>query len=321
MSEKRALIIGSGGQDGRLLTAYLSSQNYRVVGMERNRVTGLNTRRPAIALEDRDAIEMLVQDITPQEIYYLAAFDHSSSEAPGDRDTLFAASKAAHCDGLENILSAMRRHAPSARLFYASSCMVFGAPKSAPQNEECEIAPNSIYGETKALGMEIIKRARRIDELHCSSGILYNHESALRDSRFVIPRIAKGAVDVKLGVSKTLVLGDLRARADWGAAEDTVRAMHAMLRLDAPQDFVIGTGKLHSVGEAAELALKFLGLDPVECLRTDPSILRRPPPAVPYQADSRALQKATGWTPMISLERLIISMIEAERSLRSYQAA
>ena len=94
MSEKRALIIGSGGQDGRLLTAYLSSQNYRVVGMERTRVTGLNTRKPAIALDDRDAIASLVEEIAPQEIYYLAAFDHSSSEAPGDRDALFVASKA-----------------------------------------------------------------------------------------------------------------------------------------------------------------------------------------------------------------------------------
>jgi len=321
MSEKRALIIGSAGQDGRLLTAFLSSQNYRVVGVERARVTGLSTRREALALEDRDGIAALVQEITPQEIYYLAAFDHSSSEAPGDRNELFAASKAVHCDGLENILTAMRHHAPAARLFYASSCMVFGAPKTAPQNEDCEIAPNSIYAETKAMGMEIIKRARKIEDLYCASGILYNHESLLRDTRFVIPGIVKGAVDVKLGVSKTLVLGDLRARADWGAAEDVVRAMYAMLRLDAPQDFVIGTGKLHSVGEAAELALKFLGLDPVQCLRTDPSILRRPPPAVPYQADSSALQKATGWSPMITLERLIRSMIESERSLRSYQAA
>ena len=321
MSEKRALIIGSGGQDGRLLTAYLSSQNYRVVGMERARVTGLNTRRPAVALHDREGIESLVQELAPDDIYYLAAFDHSSSEAPGDRNELFAASKAVHCDGLENILSAMRRHARGARLFYASSCMVFGAPKTAPQNEECEIAPNSIYAETKAMGMEIVRRARNADELHCSSGILYNHESNLRDARFVIPRIVKGAVDVKVGAAKTLVLGDLRTRADWGAAEDFVRAMHAMLRLDAPQDFVIGTGKLHSVGEAAELALKFLGLDPVECLRTDPSILRRPPPVVPYQADASAIQKAAGWSPMITLERMIRSMIESERSLRSYQAA
>jgi GDPmannose 4,6-dehydratase len=321
MSEKRAFIIGSAGQDGRLLTAYLSSQNYRVVGLERARVTGLNTRRPSVALDDRDGVAALVQEVAPQEIYYLAAFDHSSSEAPGDRDALFAASKAVHCDGLENVLTAMRHHAPAARLFYASSCMVFGTPKSAPQNEECEIAPNSIYAQTKAIGMELVRRARAVDGLYCASGILYNHESLLRDARFVIPRIVKGAVDVKLGVSKTLVLGDLRARADWGAAEDFVRAMHAVLRLDAPQDFVIGTGTLHSVGEAAELALKCLGLDPVQYLRADPSILRRPPPVVPYQADSSAFQKATGWSPMITLDRLIRSMIESERSLRSYQAA
>ena len=198
--------------------------------------------------------------------------------------------------------------------------MVFGHPQTAPQIEDTPIAPLDVYGETKAEGMELVRKARQ-SGLFCASGILYNHESLLRDERFVIPKIVKGAVDVKLGAAKTLTLGDLRARVDWGAAEDYVRAMHAMMQIDTAQDFVIGSGKLHSVGEAAELALKTLGLDPVKYLRTDPGILKRPPPAVPYQAKISAIEKATGWTPMISFERMIRSLIEAERSSRSYQAA
>ncbi|MET0545442.1 MAG: GDP-mannose 4,6-dehydratase [Caulobacterales bacterium] len=321
MSSKRALILGSAGQDGRLLTAFLSSQNYRVIGVERTRVTGFDDRRPAVSLTHRPAMLALMREAAPDEIYYLAAHHHSSSDAPDDQVAIHAASHAVHCDGLSNVLDAMAECAPRARLFYASSCMVFGDPAKAPQSEVTPRAPLSAYAQTKAEGMEIVHQARKQRDLFCASGILYNHESLLRDERFVIPKIVKGAVNVKLGVDKMLVLGDLRARADWGAAEDFVRAMHAMLQIEAPQDFVIGTGKLHSVGEAAELALKTLGIDPVSCLRTDPSILRRPPPAVPYQADIRAIEKATGWTPMISFERMVRTFIEAERSTRSYQAA
>jgi GDPmannose 4,6-dehydratase len=320
MSRTRALVIGSAGQDGRLLTAFLSSQGYRVIGLERARVTGFDNRRAPVPLTDKQAMLDVVREAAPEEIYYLAAHNHSSSDSAGSRETLFAASHAVHCEGLKNLIDAMRQSAPQARLFYASSCMVFGHPKSAPQAEDTLLAPLDVYGETKAQGMELIRQARH-DGLFCASGILYNHESLLRDERFVIPKIIKGAVDVKVGIAKTLVLGDLRVRVDWGSAEDYVRAMHAMMQIDAPQDFVIGCGKLHSVGEAAELALKTLGLDPVTCLRTDPSILKRPPPAVPYQANTHAIEKATSWARMISFERMIRTMIEAERSLRSYQAA
>jgi GDPmannose 4,6-dehydratase len=314
---KRALIIGSAGQDGRLLSAFLDTQNYAVYGAERTRVTGFGADRPAVPLSDRAAMLALIAEIAPDEIYYLAAHHHSSSDTPEARAELLAASYLVHCEGVWSVLDAMAQEAPKARLFYASSSLIFGQPEKAPQSETSPIKPIEIYGETKAAGMDIVKMFREERGLFAASGILYNHESMLRDDRFVIPRIVKGAVDIKLGVTDLLLLGDLRARVDWGAAEDYVRAMHAMLQIESPRDFVIGSGELRSVGEAAEIAFSALGLDPVKHLRADPSILRRPPPAVPFRADPRAIEKATGWARQIPFERMLRTMIEAERAARA----
>ena len=293
------MIVGCDGQDGRLLHELLAGRGYDLVGIARG--------NKAVDIAAAEQVFDLVRRFKPHEIYYLAAFHHSSEDRPIDPIELFRRSQQVHVLSLVNFLEAIRRFSKSTRLFYAASSHVFGAPKSSRQDESTPLAPNNVYGLTKAAGLMTCRHYRAQHGLFVSVGILYNHESALRGPAFVSQKIVQGALAVKAGRQKRLVLGDLSAEVDWGYAPDYVEAMRRILRHVRPDDFVVSTGIKHTVRDFAKAACARLGLDWRACVRENPRVLTKKKAVL--VGNSAKLQRATGWKPSVDFAGLVDAML------------
>jgi GDPmannose 4,6-dehydratase len=285
-----AVIVGSSGQDGTLLGEHLRRLGYTVRGVGR-------TSGPP-HLDDVN------------EVYYLAAFHHSSEDRPIDPGELFEKSIAVHVTGLVHYLEDIRKRAPRARLFYAASSLIFGDVTESPQTEDTPLRPNEAYAITKATGLQICRHYRRTHDVFASVGILYNHESPLRAARFVSKKIVNAAWEIKRGTRDKLVLGDLSARLDWGYAPDFVDAMHRVLALDAADDFIIATGETHSVRDFVELAFGHLGLDWQRHVEENRAVITRPPTV--RVGDASKLATATGWRPATSFAAMVRALVDAD---------
>src|SRR5581483_8903276 len=192
---RRAIVVGAYGQDGRLLGAELEKHLCEVVRVGRTAMQAGQKPAQPFDIFDAAAVDRLVESTAPDEIYYLAAHHHSAEQSMGDTARLLKESISVHCLGLINFLSAMQQRCPSARLFYASSALVFGHPEAAPQSERTPLRPVCAYGATKLAGMNICDVYRREHGTFCCSGILFNHESPYRSPQFVTAKIVRGAVD------------------------------------------------------------------------------------------------------------------------------
>ena len=310
MSARRSMVVGSGGQDGRYLCTLLGNRGDQVAAIERG---GLD-------LGDRGSVERLLSKAKPDEVYYLAGV-FGSSESPAEaayRD--YQRCHEVHVLGWLNFLDAVAAANAGTRLFYASSSRIFGSPDHSPQSELTPHAPRCIYGITKSAGMHL-GRFYRERGVRCSSGILYNHESPRRPANFVSRKIVRAAVDIKLGASRKLTLGNLSAAVDWGAAQDYVEAMVLILERAAPADYVIATGELHTVGQFVEAAFSALGLPSASHVDEDRSLITVAPAERPLVGDSSRLREATGWRPRMSFEDMVKRMVEAELSLRRASVA
>jgi GDPmannose 4,6-dehydratase len=295
----RALVVGSDGQDGRILSDRLRREGSETIGVGRD-----------TDILDRDAVARLVSEFRPDEVYYLAAVHHSAEdrESLGGRD-LYASSHRVHVEGLLNFLEALRRERAPAHLVYAASCLVFGEPSASTQDESTPLAPVCIYGITKTTGTYCCRLYRKSAGVRASVGILYNHESPLRKPDFVSKKIVRTAVDIRRGQASKLVLGDLSAVNDWGWAEDTVDAMIRIARLDAPDDFVVATGEPHTVADFVEAVFTRAGLDWKRHVEEDRSrIARRRPPLI---GDSSRLRERTGWKPRVGFEEMAARLWDA----------
>ncbi|HAT35658.1 MAG TPA: GDP-mannose 4,6 dehydratase [Rhodospirillaceae bacterium] len=213
---------------------------------------------------------------------------------------------------MANFLDAVSEKSPNSRLFYAASSHVFGNPEIAPQTEQTPFLPVNIYGITKVTGIQLCRLYRRQRGLYCCAGILYNHESPRRAATYVGRKIVKTAVAIKRGEADKLVLGNLDAEIDWGAAEDYVEAMRLILSQDDPDEFVIASGELHSIGEVVDVAFGALDLDPQKYLETNPDLITKSGQSRPLVGDASKLMQATGWTPKRGFEEIILSMVDAE---------
>ena len=300
---KTALITGSAGQDGSYLSALLATQGYRIIGIDRN--------DSPVSLTDSDAMFRFLDRERPNEIYHLAAFHHSSQDKLTDDWEIFSKSHALHTVATACLLEGIRRHCPESRLFFAASCHLFGTPATLVQNEITPFRPEGIYAITKQAGVELCRFYRRKHGLFAAVGILFNHESPRRSSSFVSKKIVEAAVAIRHGRRAPLVLGDLDAEIDWGFAGDYVSAMHAILQLDQPDDFVVATGEKHSVREFVELAFAQVGLDWKAHVQVEPGLLRgssRPT----LVGDASKLRDTTGWKPAMSFQELVRLMITSE---------
>ena len=213
--------------------------------------------------------------------------------------------------GVTRLLEGIREACPEARFYQASSSEMFGRARETPQSESTPFYPRSPYGVAKVYGHFITVNYRESFGLHASSGILFNHESPRRGASFVTRRISQGVAAIKLGLADELVLGNLDVRRDWGYAKEYVEAMWLMLQRDEPDDFVIGTGVSHSVGDFVDAAFACVGLKREDHVRIDPD-LARPADIEEVVADPAKAKRELGWEARVSFEELVEMMVRAD---------
>ena len=316
MSARRALIIGIGGQDGSYLAELLLAEGDEVFGVVRQptstRLQNLEAVRDRLELYQADVLDELslvdvLSSCRPHEVYNLAApsFVPMSWKQP----VLTAEFAAVGCTAL---LEAIRRVDDGIRFYQASSSEIFGEPGEVPQTEETPLAPVTPYGVAKAYAHFITRSYRRRYGLHASSGILFNHESPRRPLDFVTRKVSNAAAAISLELESEVVLGDLEARRDWGFAGDYVRAMWLMLQQDDPDDYVVATGKSHSVGELAELAFAHVGLDWLEHVRVDESLKRGNAELHDLVGDASKARSHLEWHPSMDFESLVQHLVDAD---------
>lgn len=314
MSDKRAIVVGYRGQDGQLLCELLLRRGYSIVGIGRDAVEEFPPSfiRTHCSLSDSHAVEAIVERFRPAEIYYLAAH-HRSSEANSPEpidDWRF--SYAVNAEGVFHFLEAVRKHAAACRLFYASSSLIFGKqPLESPQTERTPPSPSDPYGATKLLGSDICRHYRNQHGVFASIGVLYNHESELRRADFLSKKLAIAAIAAYQGESVNLSLGNLDAAVDWGYAPDFVEAFTRILALKSPDDFVVATGKLHTVRDFADAAFKHVGLDWRNYIHEDVSVLTRP--TTTRLGDPSKLRTLTQWEPTVDFEHMVAAIIDRSR--------
>lgn len=300
------------GQDGTLLTQQLRAKDYSVLGIDRGTVECSDgSEWTTVDILDVESVADAVKRFTPEEIYYLAAYHHSSENADLVAPAgIWSESFSVHVRGLINFLEAIRAHVPGARLFYAASALVFGRPEQSPQTETASLDPVCVYGITKTAGVHCCRFYRRHYSVFASVGFLYNHESHLRPESFLSRKIVRAATRIKQGAQRELVLGDLSAERDWGYAPDYVEAMWRILGLQAADDFIIASGRLHRVLDWVEEAFEALGLVWQDHVRQERSLLSREPGKL--VGDSSKLRRATGWHPSTSFREMVANMLRLE---------
>jgi GDPmannose 4,6-dehydratase len=308
---KTAVIIGASGQDGRFLYDALRSKGYGVLGLDVDicRSDDVDWRSP-VNISNPVEVASLVQAVLPDEVYHLAAFHHSSEDAPSQNTDLFAKSIEVNVSSLVFFLEAMRQHAPASRLFYAASSHVFAGGGSERQDENSPLGPVSMYGISKACGLFICRYYRVQYGLFASTGILFNHESELRSERFISNKIVAGAIRIMQGRQDKLVVGDLDAEVDWGYAPDYVEAMMAVLMTDEPGEFVIASGEKHSVRDFVINVFGFLKLDWQVLVEENKALIKKAPGGL--VGDSRKLRELTGWRPSVDFKGLARTMLLKE---------
>jgi GDPmannose 4,6-dehydratase len=306
---RRALVVGSAGQDGSYLTEYLRAQNYTIAGIERGATKALDGR--IVDIQDALEVEEVLSSFGPDEIYYLAAFHHSSEDLPSDDHELIQRSFEINTLGLNNFLLGITRRSAHSRLFYAASSHVFGEPAQDIQNENTPLNPMDAYGISKASGLFLCHHYRKQRNVHCSAGILYNHESPRRSTAFVSQKVVRAAVRISKRQQDKLVVGELDALVDWGYAPDYVEAMWRILQLDEPEDFVIASGALHSVRDLVQTTFEILDLDWTAYVESAPAITQKQRTKT-LHGDTARLESRTGWRPKTSFREMMVRMVQDE---------
>lgn len=307
---KTALVVGSEGQDGRLLRALLERRRDRVLGVHRTGVSSSGLEwSEAVDITRFEAVQAVVRALRPDEIYHLAAIHHSSQEAHVEDLGSFRRLYEVNFFSLLNFLEAARLHSPSSRIFYAASSHVFGRPDTEVQDETTPLRPESSYAMTKADGLHACRLYRESHRLFASTGILYTHESRYRDEKFLSMKIVRGALRIKAGAERELVLGRLDARVDWGFAPDYVEAMPLILAAPEAGEFVIASGTAHSVQDFVRIAFAAVGLDWRRYVRENPSLMTRDTPL--RIGNPGKLKAATGWSPKTGFESMIRELVRS----------
>ena len=315
MTAKRALITGITGQDGSYLAEFLLEQGYEVYGLVRRtstlnfeRINHIQDRLNLVSgdILDQTSLNQAVREIKPTEIYNLAAqsFVQTSWNQPvftGDVTAL----------GVTRILDAVRTYDPSVRFYQASSSEMFGKVQEVPQRETTPFYPRSPYGVAKVYGHWITVNYRESYNLHATSGILFNHESPRRGLEFSTRKVTYHAAKISLGLAKELRVGNLDSQRDWGYAGDYVRAMWLMLQQDKPEDYVIATGKTHTVQRLIEVAFNCVDLNWRDYVVQDERFMR-PAEVDLLIGDAGKAKKQLDWEPTVSFEQLIEMMVKAD---------
>ena len=313
---KIALITGITGQDGSYLAEFLLKKKYKVHGIIRRVALEDKTHRlwrlrkiltkinlhPA-SLESYASIVKIIQKVKPTEIYHLGAQSYVDYSFKDEFSTLNT-----NINGTHYILSAIKDFSPKSKFYFAGSSEMFGKVRSVPQNEKTPFHPRSAYGISKVTGHDLTRNYREAYNLHCSTGILFNHESPRGGFEFVTRKISHGVARIKFGLQRELRLGNLDSKRDWGHAQDYVEAMWMMLQKRRPDDFVIATNEQHSVKEFAKIAFSIVGLDYKKFVKIDKN-LYRPAEVQTLLGDFSKARRILKWKPKVSFKNLVKDMV------------
>jgi GDPmannose 4,6-dehydratase len=313
--KKRALITGITGQDGSYLAEFLLDRAYEVVGMVRRsstinfeRIQHIQDRLEIVSgdLLDQASLIDILERYRPHEVYNLAAqsYVQTSWSQPVFTGEVTAL-------GVTRLLDAVRIVDPDIRFYQASSSEMFGKVRAVPQNESTPFYPRSPYGVAKVYGHWITVNYRESYDLFAVSGICFNHESPRRGHEFVTRKIARAAARIKYGIDKELYLGNMDAQRDWGYTPDYVKGMWQMLQQDSPEDFVLATGRTHTVEQFVNIAFDNVGLDYQDFVFQDPRLVR-PADVDLLVGDPTKANTTLGWQAKTSFNELVDIMVEAE---------
>ncbi len=324
MTAPCAFITGITGQDGSYLAELLLEKGYVVHGLVHRpdalfaspiaplvNDPAIHGRRLILhngAFEDATHLRRIIGRAKPNEFYHLSgqSSPRLSLELPeATVDSIGVATL--------RLLEIIRDLPDPPSFLYASSAEVFGSPAHAPQDELTPVNPTTPYGAAKAFSQQMAKVYRTAFKLKTCSAILYNHESPRRSSNFVTMKIARAAARIKQGLQGELQLGSLSGQRDWGWAPDYVRGMWLMLQADAVDDFVLATGKPHTVQDLVEVAFGHVGLRWEEWVRFDPQLVTSVEPIASCGNPAKA-KRVLGWSNSVPFEEIVGRLVDAERA-------
>lgn len=317
--ERTALITGVLGQDGVYLARHLRDQGYRVVGTRRPSAAVADVRSAyleGVEVHEHDQLEpagfaRLLEQVRPDEVYNLAGLT-SVGASWAHADLVAQTNAMAVLRMLDELLRYRDRHGVAPRFCQPSSSEMFGLSDHQPQTENTPHHPRSPYAAAKSFAHHLTINYRESYGLFLSTATLYNHESPLRPTRFVTRKITRAVAEIALGRRETVTLGNLDIRRDWGFAGDHVRAMHAMLQLDDPTDFIVATGRSHALSDVLATAFASVGIDEVEQhLRQDPALMR-PADVIDLYGDPTKAREELGWEPRVSFDEVIRHMVAVD---------
>ncbi|MEX1007877.1 MAG: GDP-mannose 4,6-dehydratase [Acidimicrobiia bacterium] len=325
---KRALVTGITGQDGRFLAQFLTGKGYQVFGL----IRGQNNPKGQLVLDETPSLELVdgdlrdlssliaaVEQVQPDEVYNLGAM--SFVKLSWSQPELFAEITGL---GVLRMLEAVRivggTQRNPIRFYQASSSEMFGKIRETPQTELTPFHPRSPYGVAKVFGHHMTVNYRESYDLHASSGILFNHGSERRGIEFVERKITTSLARIKLGLQDSISLGNLDSARDWGYAGDYVEAMWLMLQQDEPDDYVVASGKTHTIRECLDVAFRAAGYDDwTPYVQKDPRF-ERPAEVDVLIGDATKAREKLGWTPRMSFEELVTMMYESDLASERTQA-
>ena len=316
---KVALITGITGQDGSYLAELLLAKGYNVHGIVRRVALEDETHRlwrirnildditlHSASLESYASLFKIVQKIEPDEVYHLAAQSYVVYSFEDEFSTLNT-----NINGTHHILSSVKEVKKNLKFYFAGSSEMFGKVAETPQSETTPFHPRSSYAISKAAGYYLTRNYREAYKLHASTGILFNHESPRRGFEFVTRKISFAVARIKKGLQKKLKLGNLKSKRDWGHAKDYVEAMWSMTQQKLPGDYVVGTGKMHSVEDFARKAFEQVGLNFKDYVVIDNNLIR-PSEVDTLLANYSKAKKILNWEPKVSFNELVIDMVEKD---------
>jgi GDPmannose 4,6-dehydratase len=310
---KRIVITGAAGQDGLILGLKLAAAGHQVLGIVRSvdQKTFLESYNPKIKVEILDSstpsfIRDFLERVQPDQIYHLSAKSSVANSWSDSENTL--QTNIFHTLNWLNALNELKMH--STRFYHASSSEMFGLPKSYPQTEETLLHPRSPYGVSKVAAHHLVVNYRESFGQFASTGILFNHESPLRDIKFVTRKISRGVAEIARGKANSLTLGNIDISRDWGWAPDYIDGMISILNHKTPDDFILATGKSHSLKEFVATAFRAVGIeDWGNYLHLD-SKLGRPADVISVVGDGNKARQFLNWSPTVSFELMVKKMVE-----------
>lgn len=319
---KTALIIGISGQDGKLLTKYLSSLNYKIYGITHGQ--DLNKRKFFNDFSNVTLLEADVQDIDSlykafahcghlDEVYNLSAISSValSWKQPNLSYKITGLGTINVLSSIKNFYSDHNNSEKNIKIFHASTSEIFGNSNDMPQNENTKIDPISPYGIAKSLAHSSVKMYREAYGMWACSAIMYSHSSFYRQEGSVTKKIANSIAKIKLGKQKNLKIMDIEHVGDWGYAEDYVKAMHLMLQNNKPTDYIISSGEKHSLRDMIDIGFKHVGINEWKSLVVMEEI-DRPITTSKLFGDYSKIQSELGWKPDHTFEQWVCKVIDQE---------